>query len=106
MVDNLRGILDSVPSSQARLTDVERESLEADICLASRSAYFDFYTWVVLNGKIDSPAERELDELFQRSLAVMQPGQFKDSVQLRFKEFKDKCAAVRDGITNSTAASS
>ena len=80
----------------ARMTDgppdEQRESLEADICLASRSAYFDFYTWSVLHDEIDAPAEAELDQLFQNALAVMQPGKFKVSVQSRYDEFKETCA--------------
>ena len=84
----------------------QRESLEADICLASRSAYFDFYTWIVLHGEIDKSAETELDQLFQRALALLQPGRFLDSVRERYKEFRTKCQHVRSGFSTVSSMSS
>jgi len=99
VTEHLRYVLDH------KISAGEPESWEADICLATRSAYFDFYTWVVLNGMVDEPAERDLDELFRRSLALMEPGQFKDSVKNRYKEFKALCEHVRDGHVRDGAAS-
>jgi hypothetical protein len=98
---HLRQTLDDSARLAETALEEQRESLEADICLATRSAYFDFYTWVVLNGVIDPPAERELNDLFLRSLALMHPGRFKDSVQSRYEEFKTKCKRVHDGFVDS-----
>lgn len=75
----------------------DRESVEADLCLASRSAYFDFYTWLVIHGTVDVPAEQDLNELFQRSIELMAEGRFKKSVQSRYKDFKKECEHVRGG---------
>lgn len=98
VAEKLRLLLRDAPERMRRATSPdERQSLEADICLASRSAYFDFYTWVVLNGTIDEPAKGDLDGLFQAALGAMQPGQFMDSVNSRYKEFKDLCSRVETG---------
>jgi hypothetical protein len=51
----------------------------------------------VLHGEIDGPAETELDNLFQQALKILRPGQFRDSVQERYKEFRAKCRHVRSG---------
>ncbi len=97
-IELLHDILDGIPNSLESVPVDQREFLEADLCLASRSAYFDFYTWVVLHGEIDTAAERELDSLFQQALAVLsRAGQYRDSVEQRYKEFKAKCRQVRTG---------
>ena len=102
----LRKTLDDASRVTGETPADQREYLEADICLASRSAHFDFYTWVVLHGEIDVPAEAELDQLFQRALAMMRPGRFKDSVHSRYDEFKEECARVTAGVMESQPASS
>jgi hypothetical protein len=98
-IENAMAELRQALEHAARLGDTVssdvRESVEADICLTSRSADFDFYTWVVLHGEIDGPAEAELDALFLKALAVMGAGRFRDSVETRYKGFKDYCAEVR-----------
>jgi hypothetical protein len=93
----LRQALTSLDKLPHGSSDNERKSLEADICLASRSAYFGFYTWVVLNSEIDEPAAQELDECFQRALNAMQPGEFRTSVEERYQDFKQQCDRVRGG---------
>ncbi len=102
----LRNALRAGSRLTAQTPPEERDSVEQDICLASRSAYFDFYTWVVLNGEIDGPAEAELEESFKKALAVMQPGKFRDSVRDRHKEFNEQCARVQSGKPDLTPASS
>jgi hypothetical protein len=81
-------------------TEADRETTEADLCLASRSAYFDFYTWLVLHDVVDEPAERDLDELFRRTLELMKSGRFRKSVQARFNDFRKECEHVRSGSSN------
>ncbi len=105
MMAELRDILASA-EQQVNSTVEHKESQAADICLASRSAYFDFYTWVVLHGTIDAPAQKELDQLFQRSLAVIEPGRFKISVASRYKDFKRKCDSVANNSMSSEYADS
>ncbi len=83
------GLTEEAPAEQ-------RELIESDLCLASRSAYFDFYTWVVLHETIDEPAERELHTLFQQTLAAMRDGRYKESVQKRYEEFAEECRRVRE----------
>jgi hypothetical protein len=105
VIDHLRKTLETAAGHKDEILKEQRESLDADICLASRSAYFDFYTWVVLHGEIDEPAARELDELFQVALALMQPGDFKNSVQARYDEFTAKCNGIRTGVNSPNASS-
>ena len=81
-------------------TPEQRESSEANVCLASRSACFDFYTWLVLHRQVDEAAERDLDGLLRRALAVMEPGRFKKSVQARYVDFKRECQHVRSGSSS------
>ncbi|MGL6075296.1 MAG: hypothetical protein ACRC8S_14150 [Fimbriiglobus sp.] len=82
----------------ARQGGADRNALEADICLASRSIYGRFKTWVQFYSVIDSDAEKVLDELFQQSLDVLNPnGNFYDIVSDRYERFKSKCELVREG---------
>lgn len=98
VMDRLRKTLEVAATAHHVMTVEQRESVEADVCLASRSAYFDFYTWVVLHGEIDEAAARDLDELFLKALGLMQPGEFRNSVQTRYDEFKAKCNGIRQGL--------
>ena len=101
----LRNYLDQA-RQHPNLTSEERDSLETDICLASRSAYFDFYTGLVLSGEIDKAAQEELDRLFLRALDVMRIDKFKSSVQSRYDEFRMKCDQARAGKMGHELASS
>src|SRR5262245_45246389 len=92
----LRETLDNAASLTDQASVEQRESAEADLCLASRSAYFDLYTTIVLFGKIEPEAEREMDRLFQQSLKVMRSGSFRESVQSRYDEFREECRRVRE----------
>lgn len=82
-------------ASLDRLTDDlsvdDRESVAADICLASRSAYLDFFTAVTINRKIDALTKETLDGLFLRALATMPDGIYKSSLTHRHEEFQDFC---------------
>jgi len=105
-----RSVLDSAPNPAKLISPEERESWEADVCLATRSAYFDFYTWVAIHGDIDEDARQDIDELFENSLSMMkermntekdaEPGEFLESVQNRYEEFKAKYGRERDETTN------
>lgn len=97
-VDELRAALQVAEGwSDTEPSMAERDSVEADICLGTRSAYFDFYTWVVVNSAIDDFAEQELAELFDRAIKAMKEGKFKSSVEKRYKEFEKRCQQVRNG---------
>jgi hypothetical protein len=87
-------------------TDAERESVEADICLTSRSAYFDFYTWLVHHGEVDPVAEAELGGLFQEALGIMKHPGFRDSVDARHREFLQVCNRAKSGRFSSELVSS
>jgi hypothetical protein len=84
----------------------QRKEFETDICLASRSAYFDFYTWLVIHGEVDSAAEHELEGLFQRAMKVLHEGPYLDSVRDRHRDFRRECTCVRDGQLSRLAYSS
>jgi hypothetical protein len=99
----LRKIL-AEAGNRAEISEEDRRSLDADICLASRSAYFDFYTWLILHSTVDPPAAKELDQLFCRALEWMQPGEFRDSVRSRYQDFQLKCDAVGRGILQPSSA--
>ena len=56
-VADLRKTLERASCLPPTVSDQEREGADQDIALSSRSAYFDFYTWVILNDSIDESAE-------------------------------------------------
>ncbi len=87
-------------------TSDQRENFEASICLATRSAFFDFNTWVVLNGAIDDDGEKELSELLQQAYNRLSIAKFSDSVKRRQEELKLKCRQVREQQSNSCHSSS
>jgi hypothetical protein len=105
-VQELRATLQTIESIGPAKFEMERETHEADICLGSRSAYFDFYTWVVLHDEIDGPAQKELDELFRRSLQHLKIPEFRSAVKSRYKEFQNKCKSVLEGAMSSEFAAS
>lgn len=106
MLAALRVTLDSAESLTDDASEEQRASAEADLCLASRSAYFDLYTTIVLFGTVDPLAERELDDLFRRALNVMRPGAFRESVQNRHDEFREECQRVRESRVEPDPSSS
>ena len=96
-VERLKSALDRYPEVIEEGDDA-REEVDAEICLTSRSAYFDFYTWIVLNDRLEEEAVKTLANLFERALDVMKKGgKFRASVQERFDEFNSKCGRLRQG---------
>ena len=79
------------------LSDSEMNDIDMEVCLTSRSAYFDFYSWMVMHEVVDDAAVQELTPLFERAVNEMGEGTFKDSVKERFEEFKSTCKKARDG---------
>src|SRR5262245_16625644 len=65
-----RRALSALSELPPRGESARREVAEGDVCLASRSAYFDFYTWVVIHGEGDAAVEGDLQEMFEQSLAA------------------------------------
>jgi hypothetical protein len=90
----------------AGLSDAEVRSLSADICLTSRSALSAYNAWLVIHGTYDEPAENVLEALFQDALKAMPLGNFRESVELRHREFKSKCKRIRGGKAALAAPSS
>lgn len=76
-------------------TEHDRIDLEQDICLASRSAYFDVYTVGTIDGIVDANAERMLNCMFDQALTVMQDGKWKCIIEDRREEFQDFCKLKR-----------
>jgi hypothetical protein len=86
----------SIEAVQSQVGD--RDSLEADVCLATRSAYFRFKTWVILNETIDPEARDVLDGLFHKALNVLEhQGTYYKPVQQRHERFLRKCRNVEAG---------
>ena len=73
-------------------------AFDMDMCLATRSLYFAFYTWVILHGKIDQAAEEDLHKIFAAAMGGMNDNEYRDSVEKRFREFQNKCHSVRKGV--------
>ncbi|MFO0939744.1 MAG: hypothetical protein U0930_03155 [Pirellulales bacterium] len=86
----------------------ERQALDMDLCLATRSLYFAFYSWVILNEKIDDAAEADVKGVLNQAIEVMGENVYRDSVCKRIQEFESKCQSVRDGrpVTEPTSYSS
>lgn len=74
-----------------------RKPVEAEVCLTSRNSYLDYFTWVVVHGSGDDAAEREFDDLFHRSLAVLADPKLKGSVRERYDDFRSLRERVRAG---------
>jgi hypothetical protein len=81
-----------------------RKPVEADVCLTSRSSYLDYFTWVVIRGSGDEGVEREFDDLFHRSLAVLADPKLKGSVRERYDDFRSLRERVRAGHQTSRPA--
>lgn len=100
---------DKFQTSLDRLTDDlsadDRESVAADICLASRSAYSDFFTATILSRKIDTMKKETLDRLFQNALDTMPDGNYKSSVSDRYGEFQDFCEDQSEQPAHSSSLS-
>lgn len=98
---NLKPLVDdwvkALKVAQALRAGKQRESAECDVCLASRSCFFDFHTWTVIHGELDPWAEKELAQLFQHSVEALHLPDYKKSVELRRKEFLKLCRMVKAG---------
>jgi hypothetical protein len=105
VVKEFRAALSAVQALPSAATVAERERAESNLCLASRSAYFDFYTWVVLHGKTDELAKDTISSLLTQSLAVMQLPTFKDSVAERYDDFRQVCDKVDGGESAASVSS-
>ena len=82
-----------------------RDNAECDLCLASRSAYFDFYTWVVIHGEIDPWAKRVLGDLLRQSIAILRLEKYRGSLQLRYQDFEEVCGNVEEGFSVASVSS-
>lgn len=100
--NELRNLLGSVSPEASD----KREDFEASICLATRSAFFDFNTWVVLYGVIDDDGAKELRELLERAHQHLTIAKFSDSVKRRLEELELKCRQVREQHSTSCHSSS
>src|SRR5690242_13925177 len=81
VMTELRKTVAEAAARVAPIASEVRRRQEADLCLATRSAYFDFYTWLVIHGTIEDDITTELDQLFRSALAWMEPGEFRESVE-------------------------
>ncbi len=84
----------------------ERRTAEADVCLTSRSAYLDYFTWVVIRGSGDEGVERDIDTLFRQSLEVLTDRKLKGSVGERYDDFQHLQERARTGRSSQQLASS
>ena len=96
-VSGFRDKLAAVRALSEDCSETERDLAECDLCLASRGAYFDFYTWVVIHSEIDEWAKRVLGELLKESVDVLRIKKYQASVKIRYHEFKNVCKRVENG---------
>ena len=84
-----------------------REEAECNLCLASRSAYFMFYTWVVIHSEVDEQVEQTLDRLFAESVHLLRSETYKGSVAQRYEDFKSVCENLAgEGLIDSVSSAS
>lgn len=85
---------------QAVTTHLQSPTVETErqLCLTSRSAYFKFYSWAVLNSEFESSVEKILNELFEKALSNMHNAGYQKSVRERFNDFKKVCERVSQNL--------
>ena len=90
--------LETLRSLSVQASAEDRIQAEIDVCLLSRSAYFEFYSWTLMNGIVDDAAEQELDRLFLESIAACRGNQYIESLGNRYDEFKDFCQEKKQEV--------
>ena len=69
----------------------KEQDFAAELCLASRSAYFDYFVKVTVSGEKHAQGEEQLDQLFRQSIGVMREGDFRAAVRARYEDFLAFC---------------
>lgn len=97
IADSVNRFRDALAMYRDGLSEDRMNEIDMEVCLTSRSAYFDFYSWMILHEDVDDAAVSELTPLFERALNEMGEGVFKNSVAERFEEFLSTCKKGREG---------
>jgi phosphoenolpyruvate-protein kinase (PTS system EI component) len=84
------------------LTTDDRTSLAMHMCLASRSAYFNFYATVLMTDVIDPDHRVALEQLCKESMNVMFDGVYKDVMAGRLQDLQDLCREHMQKIARRT----
>lgn len=73
----------------------DRVDLEGDMCLASRTAYFDLMCKTVVNRVIDPITAEPLIRLFLEAKDLMHDGQYKRALAARLDDLASLCHKYR-----------
>lgn len=87
---------------ELRATPGSEES-QCNVCLLTRSAFTDFYSVSVLQGKADEWAVHRLNQLFSDALNVLPSGKYQESVERRYRDFDAFCDDIHERTADDTA---
>ncbi len=69
----------------------DRVEPDADICLTSRSAFYELFTIGVTQQTLSKDDERDLDESFREALRLVHTQTFREPIVSRYKDFLRFC---------------